>query len=404
MSKTASIALAIGAPIGIFLFIGVGGWMAMSALKPTPQKADQAPKGLAIFTVPVETADLQMTVRSQGEVKPRREISLSPQISGRINYVSPAFIDGGFVRKGDVLIRIEDADYKLDRIRAQSQVASAEQALVREEAQSDIARQDWEELGTGTPSPLAVREPQLAEARAALDAAKAQLQDTELALERTVVRAPFDGRIRTKEVDVGQFTSIGQSIGRMFGTEIAEVALSLSDDELGRLGLNLAFEESKENPGPRVTLSTQVAGKPRQWVGRITRTSAAVDQQTRLISAIATVDDPFGKGADGDAPLAPGLFVSATIEGELLKNVLTAPRSALRNSDQVYVANPETSTMSIKTVNVIYSSPDGVYMTSGIEPGDMAITSPVQAAFEGMNITIAGLDKDAGSNAEATEE
>lgn len=393
MSKLTSTLLAIGLPIGVLALVGGGGLAAMSVLAPKAEKAEESPKGLAIFTQPIERTDLQLTVNSQGEVRPRREISLASQIAGRVDRISPAFIDGGFVRKGEVLIRIEDADYKLAKIRAQSQVASAEQALIRVQAEAEIAKGDWEELGTGTPSPLALREPQLAEARAALEAAKAQLRDTELALERTVIRAPFDGRIRTKSVDIGQYVGPGQSLGVMFGTDIAEVSLPLTDAELGRLGLSLAFEETAERPGPRVVFTASVAGKPRQWIGRVTRTAAAIDSQTRLVTAIATVEDPFGAGADGDAPLAPGLFVDASIEGETLHDVLYAPRAALRKADQVYVADPEDSTLHIRIVDVIYSSPDGVYMRSGIDEGELAITSPVQAAFNGMNITIAGLEE-----------
>lgn len=392
MSKTASTIVAIVAPIGLFVVLGVGGLITMAALEPTPKKADQAPRGLAIFTEPVTRTDLKLTVNSQGEVKPRREISLASQIAGRVSSVSPAFIDGGFVRKGEVLVRIEDADYKLSKIRAQSQVASAEQALVRVQAEADIAKKDWEELGEGAASPLALREPQLAEAKAALDAAKAQLSDTELALERTVIRAPFDGRIRTKSVDIGQYVAPGQALGQMFGTDIAEVSLPLSDAELGRLGLSLAFEETKSEPGPKVTFTAQVAGKARTWTGRVTRTAAAVDPQTRLVSAIATVIDPFGEGADGDAPLAPGLFVNAEIEGATIENVLMAPRAALRKEDQVYIANPENSTLSIKIVDVLYTDPTGVYMRSGVDVGELTITSPIQAAFDGMRISIAGDD------------
>lgn len=393
MSKLTSTLLAIGLPIGVLALVGGGGLAAMSVLAPKAEKAEESPKGLAIFTQPIERTDLQLTVNSQGEVRPRREISLASQIAGRVDRISPAFIDGGFVRKGEVLVRIEDADYKLAKIRAQSQVASAEQALIRVQAEAEIAKGDWEELGTGTPSPLALREPQLAEARAALEAAKAQLRDTELALERTVIRAPFDGRIRTKSVDIGQYVGPGQSLGVMFGTDIAEVSLPLTDAELGRLGLSLAFEETAERPGPRVVFTSSVAGKPRQWIGRVTRTAAAIDSQTRLVTAIATVEDPFGAGADGDAPLAPGLFVDASIEGETLHDVLYAPRAALRKADQVYVADPEDSTLHIRIVDVIYSSPEGVYMRSGIDEGELAITSPVQAAFNGMNITIAGLEE-----------
>lgn len=389
MSRGAKIALSVGLPIVIFAVIAVGGSIALGLMKPTPAPAEEAPRGIAVFTEEIVRTDLHLTVTSQGEVRPRREIAISPQISGRISYVSPAFIDGGFVRRGEVLIRIDDADYRLARVRAESQVASAQQALIREQAEAELARQDWEELGTGTASPLALREPQLAQAQASLEAARSQLRDAELALERTVVRAPFEGRIRSKDVDVGQFVSTGSSLGRMFGTDFAEVALPLTDTELGRLGLSFAFEESAEQPGPAVVFSTTVAGERREWYGRVTRTAAAVDPQTRLISAIATVEDPFGEGAADGIPLAPGLFVSAEVSGETIEGLLEAPRAALRGRNQIFVADADELVMRIHEVDVVYTDRDHVYVDAGVEPGDLAILSPLQAPFDGMSITLA---------------
>lgn len=389
MSRGAKIALSIGLPVVIFVVIAIGGSIALGLMKPTPEPAEEAPRGIAVFTEEIVRTDLHLTVTSQGEVRPRREIAISPQISGRISYVSPAFIDGGFVRRGEVLIRIDDADYRLARVRAESQVASAQQALIREQAEAELARQDWEELGTGTASPLALREPQLAQAQASLEAARSQLRDAELALERTVVRAPFEGRIRSKDVDVGQFVSTGSSLGRMFGTDFAEVALPLTDTELGRLGLSFAFEESAEQPGPAVVFSTTVAGERREWYGRVTRTAAAVDPQTRLISAIATVEDPFGEGAADGIPLAPGLFVSAEVSGETIEGLLEAPRAALRGRNQIFVADAEELVLRIHEVDVVYTDRDHVYVDAGVEPGDLAVLSPLQAPFDGMSITLA---------------
>ena len=389
MSRGAKIALSIGLPIVIFLVIGIGGLQVLGAMKPTPAPAEEAPRGIAVFTQEIVSTDLHLTVTSQGEVRPRREIAISPQISGRISYVSPAFIDGGFVRRGEVLVRIDDADYRLARVRAESQVASAQQALIREQAEAELARQDWEELGTGTASPLALREPQLAQAQASLEAARSQLRDAELALERTVVRAPFEGRIRSKDVDVGQFVSTGSSLGRMFGTDFAEVALPLTDTELGRLGLSFAFEETAEQPGPAVVFSTTVAGQRREWYGRVTRTAAAVDPQTRLISAIAVVEDPFGEGASNGIPLAPGLFVSAEVSGETIEDLLEAPRAALRGRNQIFIADADELVMHIHEVNVVYTDREHVYVDAGVEPGDLAVLSPLQAPFDGMSITLA---------------
>lgn len=375
-------------PIGILAVVGVGGVFALSAIKPQPEKAEEARAGLNVFAEPVRQGDLTLVVESQGEVKPRREIIVAPQISGRISYVSPDFIDGGFINKGQLLVRVEAADYELAVVRAQSTVASAEQALALEEAEAELARQDIEDLGISDASPLARREPQLAGARAALESAKAQLKDTQLALDRTAVYAPFAGRVRERNVDIGQVVSVGQSLGQIFANDVVEVALPLKDAEMGRLGLPLAFSSSTERPGPDVTFRATVGGIEREWHGQVVRTAAAVNSQTRQINVIAELKDPYGAGADGDAPMAPGLFVTAIIQGETLENVLIAPRGALRGDDRLFVGLPDEGTLSIRQVKLIYSDPDGAYLSSGVEPGELAITSPIQAPFDGMSITV----------------
>jgi RND family efflux transporter MFP subunit len=375
-------------PIVIIVFLGGGGIFAINAMKPEPEKSEEPRAGLNVFAEPVREGALTLTVNAQGEVKPKREIVVAPQISGRIAYVSPDFIDGGFIRRGQVLVRVESADYELGVVRARSTVATAEQALAREMAEAELARQDLEDLGMTDASPLARREPQLAGAQAALDAAKAQLQDAELALARTAVIAPFDGRVRTRTVDIGQVVAPGQSLGQIFDTDVVEVSLPLKDAELGRLGLPIAFAASDKTPGPEVIFKATVGGEPRTWRGKVVRTGAAINAQTRQINVIAELKDPFGTGADNGAPMAPGLFVNAQIQGRSLDRVLIAPRSALRGDDKLYIGDPKSGKLSIRTVDLTYSDKNGAYFHTGAEVGELAVTSPIQAPFDGMSLTV----------------
>ncbi len=385
MSRIISIFITIVALAGM----GALAFITVQVLKPEPEQAEEKFSGLSVFAEEVTQSDLDFTVIAQGEVRPQREIVVAPQIAGRIAFVSPDFIDGGFIRRGQVLVRLEAADYELAVVRAQSGVASAEQRLAREEAEAEIAQQDLINLGITDSSPLARREPQLAEARAALESAKAQLADAELALSRTAVVAPFDGRVREENVDVGQFASPGQSLGRVFATDIVEVALPITDDELGRLGLPLAFAETDRNPGPEVVFSASVAGEPRQWIGRVTRSSAAVNAQTRLINVIAELNDPYGAGSDSGAPMAPGLFVNAEIAGTKIENLLVAPRSAIRGGNNIFIGNPAEGVLRIYEVDLVFSSPDGAWFRSpDVYVGDLAITSPIRGSNDGMSITI----------------
>ena len=380
--------IAIIAPIAILLILGVGGVIAVSAMKPEPEKNEEPQAGLNVFAEQVKQGALTITVEAQGEVSPKREIIVAPQIAGRVSYVSPDFIDGGFIRRGQVLVRVEAADSELGVVRARSIVATAEQALAREIAEAELARQDLENLGLTDASPLARREPQLAEARAALEAAKAQLSEAELNLNRTAIIAPFDGRVRERSADIGQFVSPGQSLGNIFATDVVEVALPLKDADLGQLGLPIAFSSSADKPGPRVEFSAVVGGEPRTWVGEVVRTGAAINSQTRQINVFAELKDPFGAGADNGAPMAPGLFVTARIQGETLDNVMIAPRASLRGDNRLFIGDPKTGKLSIRSVDVAFSDRDGAYLHSGVEPGELAITSPIQAPFDGMSINV----------------
>ena len=385
MSRIISIIITIAVLAGM----AVVAFMTVQVLKPEPEQADEKFSGLSVFSEEVRQEDLDFHVTAQGEVRPQRELIVAPQIAGRISYVSPDFIDGGFIRRGQVLVRLEVADYELAVVRAQSGVASAEQRLAREQAEAEIAQQDLINLGITDSSPLARREPQLAEARAALESAKAQLADANLALRRTAVVAPFDGRVREENVDVGQFASPGQSLGRVFATDMVEVSLPITDDELGRLGLPLAFAETAAEPGPEVIFTAPVAGEVRQWTGRVTRTSAAVNGQTRLINVIAELADPYGAGSDNGAPMAPGLFVNADIAGTKIEDLLVAPRSAIRGGENIFIGDPSEGALRIYEVDLVFSSPDGAWFRSpDIAPGDLAITSPIRGSNDGMSITI----------------
>jgi RND family efflux transporter MFP subunit len=319
-----------------------------------------------------------LSVQTQGEARPRTEIDLVPQVGGKIVYVSPNFIEGGIFKRGETLVRIDPADYNVAVIRAEAQVAQAEQVLAREIAEGEIARQDYEELGRGEPSPLALRLPQRQQAEAALTAARADLENAKLQLTRTSVVAPFSGRVRSKASDVGQFVNPGARLGQIFSTDIIEVRLPLTDDNLSKLDLPLAYVADSRETAPVVTLSTVIAGQYQEWDARIMRTDAAYDTQTRALFAIAEVQDPYGDGASQNGvPLAPGLFVDAAISGRRLDNVIVIPRDGLRVGDEVYVVNDK-GKASIRSVSVLDASPSRAVLRSGVEAGELVVLSPME--------------------------
>lgn len=370
--------LVILVPILIFAFAFLG-IAAMQAGKKKPEVQKRRDPTLAVMAVPAYLDTVVLDVNLQGQTRPRTEVDISPQVGGKIIYVSPQFVAGGQFKKGDVLLRIEEADFEVAVLRAEAAVARAEQVVVREIAEGQIAAEDWLDLGRGgEASALTLRKPQLAEAEAGMKSAMADLNNAKLQLARSVIRAPFDGRISERFVDIGQFVSPGTRVARCFSVQSIEIPLSVNDADLTRLGLPVSLSDNSNTPKPAVVLSAIIAGQTRTWNGQIVRTDGVFDPQTRTISAIAEVKDPFGKGMSNDGfPLPPGLFVNAEITGQTLENAIVIPRDSLRPENKVYVVDDKGEAQSRDAV-VLDTNAERAVLSSGIKPGELVIISPLE--------------------------
>jgi len=377
-----TIAGTVGIFVGGFALIGL-----MGSLRPKiePKEVVLAPP--AVFYAAVEPKPATLDVFAQGEVRPRTDINLTAEVSGRIVRTSDVFVVGGAFKKGDLLVKIEDADYRVAVAGAKARVAQAEELLRREEAESDLAKKDYEALGrTGDASELTLRMPQLAQARAAYDSAKADYNGALLNLQRTELKAPFDGRVRERLAGEGQFIAPGAAIGRIFSTDVAEIRMPLADGDLAKLGISLAFVETKDNPGPKAALSATIGGEFHEWQARIARTDGAIDPTTRQVAAIAVVDDPYGAGASNGTPLAMGLFVDAVIEGRALDRAVVLPRTALFGRNTVYVIGDD-NRISAREIVVLASDRDTITLAGGLESGERVVTSPLRGAKDGDKVT-----------------
>lgn len=378
--------VAVALPL-IVIVGAVGSTVAMSALAPEPEEKENVIKALPVLTAVATSDSVQLSVRTQGEVQPRTEINLTNEVTGRITYMSPNFIEGGAFKKGDVLLRIDPAEYRLRVTQARANVSQAETVLAREQSEAEIARMDWEDLGTGgEATPLTLREPQMAEAAAQLEAARATLAEAELQLSRTQIRAPFDGRVVERDVDAGEFVGGNGRLGRIYASDIMDVRVPLTQNELRQTGLYLGYSADVETGVP-VTLSADVSGQRVEWQGQITRTDARFDNQSRVLHAYVEVHNPFDAIADGRPALAPGLFVDADIAGPTLDNVVTIPRAALRGDNEVYLAEDD-NTLTIQTVEVQSSNRERAVLTDGVRPGQTVIVSPIRGAATGMTIEV----------------
>ena len=373
-------------PLAILVF-AVMAAVAMVSLRPEVETRPPDIKPPLVRIADVTLEDRQLTVTSQGTVSPRTESALVPEVSGRVIWVSPHFVSGGFFEKGEVLLKVDSHDYEQAVIRTRAEVANAKLRLAQEEAEFKVAHNEWEDLGKGEATPLTLREPQLENAKAALAASEANLVTAERNLERTQIRAPYVGRVRQKSVDVGQFITIGAPVGAVYAIDYAEIRLPLPDSDLAYVDLPLVYRGQRANPkGPKVTLRANFAGETNEWEGRIVRTEGEIDSMSRMVHAVAQVTNPYGRGKDPDRPpLAAGLFVEAEIEGHLARDVVILPRAALRGESQVLVVDEE-DRLRFRDVDILRVTRKEIVVRGGLSAGERVCLSPLEAVTDGMKV------------------
>ena len=321
----------------VVLTIGLGfAWLILTG-KPKPAIQPQEDLLKPVVSVIVtEPKSAVLAVHTQGTVEPRRRISVVAQVGGKVSAVSDNFVEGGFFEPGAVLLEIESDDYEFAIARAQSQVAAAEQRVAEERGRNRQAKREWRELGSPEANALFLREPQLKAAETALLAAQADLAASELALERTRITVPFPGRIQATYVDLGQYVTPGTPLGDAYGIDTVEVRLPLSDKQLAALRLPLHAQQSVARP---VTLSSDFGGRRWEWEAEIRRIDAVIDRDSRVVHAVAEVDQPFMPTPAGRPPLAPGMFVQADIMTPAIDDLVQLPAGALRSDNSLLIVD-----------------------------------------------------------------
>ena len=373
------------------------------------QSAERKPeteKAVLVDTIEAEVVSLNFSVNSQGTVRPRTETTLVSEVSGIIVSVTPEFVAGGFFRKGEVLLQIDPSDYETGLKRAEAALASRKAKLADETARSEQALKDWKNMGKqGQPSDLGLRKPQMADAKANVSAAEADVQKARRDLERTQITVPYDGLVRQKAVDIGQYVSPGTRLGITFAIDTAEVRLPLTNSDLAYLNLPSETEvKNKDKSFPAVTLSAEQAGGTSQWQARIIRTEGVVDETSRVIYAVAQVIDPYGVlGQSHQQELKIGTFVNAEIQGLRAENVVVLPRYVLRPDNTIAVANSDDE-LEILSVEVLRAEAKKVYLSKGITAGARVVTTTLDAPIPGTRLAVRERQIDAAESGPGRDE
>ncbi|MAJ61266.1 MAG: hypothetical protein CBC48_15720 [bacterium TMED88] len=378
------------------LAVGVAGVFAILAMRPTPEERPQVKRAPLVEVMSVEPGPYEFVVRAHGTVVPRREGDLVPQVSGSVQWVSPALASGGFFGEGEPLLRIDPADAEVAVESARASVARAQSEAQR--ARRELSRQRTlaqRSVASQTNLDDALNAERVA--AASLREAEARRVQAERDLSRTEIKAPYAGRVRSADIDVGEFVARGTSVAKIYAVDFAEVRLPIPDSDLGFLDLPLGGGPGGgEADGPRVLLRAQFGGEEQMWEGRVVRTEGEIDPRSRMVHVVAEVEDPYGRqlasaGSGSSTPLAAGLFVEADIYGRRVERASELPRIAVRDDATVFVVN-EDNVVRERPIEILRTQSDRVIVGGGLRAGERVAVGLSEVVVDGMTVRPLAVD------------
>lgn len=363
----------------------------LTALRAEPPRTERVDRAPLVSTIEVSARSGALTVTGTGSVQPTREVTLAAEVGGKVATVSPALVSGGSVRKGQVLITIEADDYENALAMAEGEVVQRRYEQIRAQQEVEVAREEWANSGAaGEPEAtemgrLAYREPELELARAGLATAEARVRDAELRLERTRIRAPFDGKVRSKQIDVGQFVAPGQPVAAMYATDEVELVVALSPDQMDLLDPNWQLRDR------RAARVIPAGGPPdTAWDGYVHRVDGALDPATRLVNVVVRVPRPY-RPSEAQKPLLVGTFAKVGIVGQVEERFWTIPLSALRvQGGQSAVWFVDNGSLRIQRVDLVQQLDDNaIIRAAGLPDAFTLVTSDLSVVTPGMAVRLA---------------
>lgn len=356
--------------IGI-LAAAVAAVFVMTSMRPQPPREERVELDPLVEVMTLEPMTANFEIFSQGTVRPRTETIVSAEVSGTITWMSPRFVAGGVFGKGETLMRIDPTNYEVALRQAE---ATVKQREIEHEGALKLRSQGYR------------AEAEYASAAAALASAEADLVRAQRNLERTYIKLPYEGIVRAKEADLGQFVSPGTRLGVTFATDFAEVRLPLTDTDLAFVDLPKVGEltGSGEVQGPPVELTAEQQGRSASWHGRVVRTEGVVDEKSRVTYAVARIEDPYALHHDG-SELPVGTFVRARIRGTSADNVMRVPRAVVRGSNQLVFVDDDDN-IRVRNVEIARADARYVYISGGAEAGERIVLTPLESPINGMAI------------------
>ncbi len=388
----------------VLVILGTSATIAAYWLINRPKAKPHRPKPEAtlVEVTPVQLTTERVFVPAMGTVVPAMETQLAARVGGQIVEVSPQFRPGDHFAESEMMLQIERADYELAVKQREADLTRAESSLKLEMGQQSVAQREYEILGESAPDEdeqLLLRQPQLEATKAAIAAAKASLEKARLDLARTSIKAPFNAVVQSRNVDLGSYIAPGTPLATLVGTDEYWIEVSVPVDELQWIHI----PGLEGNTGSNARVSHEAAwGRDAYRVGSVSRLMTEIEPGGLMAQLLVSVPDPLqlAEASDGALAMILGAHVDVQIEGKDLTNVVKVADTALRDGSQVWVMNPD-RTLEIRNASVAWSSNDHVYISEGLEEGDLLITSGLAAPFQGMALRTAEEAEESDDEAQA---
>jgi len=347
----------------------------------------------------VNRGTFEPVISATGTVRPVEDIILSPLVPGQIIRRDPAFTPGGFVKKNQVLLQIDPADYQNTLELRKSELLQSQTALDTEMGRQQIARQDLKLIAedslfgadplSAKESELVLRKPQLNAVKATIKASEAAVSQAALNLSRTTIRAPFNAHILSKNVTLGSQVAQGDDLGRLVGTEYYWINATVPISRLQYL----RFTTDDTEQGSEVRIQNpSVWGSEAFRIGHLDKQIGALDDQTRLARVLVRVADPlsYTEALEGKPKLMIGTFVDVSIQAEPLTDVIRLDRDHVRSNETVWVM--KAGKLNIRKVEIVLSDNQYAYIKKGLEDGEQVVTTNLSTVSDGIELRTEGAE------------
>lgn len=372
----------------VMLAAGAGTFALLQKTKPQVARAAAQVKAPAVEVMEVKGESRAVKVSGQGTVVAYREVSLQPEISGRVLEVHPQLIMGGRVQAGAVLARLDGGDFQASLKQQQANVERARSEIELERGRQILAQREWEQLAQGLQSTpegkaLALREPQMRSAQAGLEGAEGGLTLIRRNMARTTLVAPFDAMVTAEGVDVGQVVSPQSRVATLVDTSRFQVVVNLSMDDLGWFAIPGVTSQGE---GAKAKVIQRTGGQDLVLEGRVERLLGDLDPAGKMARVVVVVDDPLRLKQGGGLPLLLGALVQVEIEGKALTDVVAVPRKAMREGGVVWLMGPDDA-LKIERPEVVWEEQE-VVLVKNLQPGTKLVTSRLSIPVDGMKLRL----------------